>query len=292
MSSPITSNTSLRDKNVQRIILIEGSANFLVLLAKLWVGISTGSLAILGDAIHSLTDIVNNIVAWFVIRLSSLPPDREHPYGHRKFETLAVFFLASLLTVLAFELALHAIQKEETEVVTSSLELSIMLGVLAVNISLATWQRMWAKRLQSDILMADASHTFADVLTTIVVILGWQLSTMGYLWLDRACALAVAGLIFYLAFSLFKKAKPILVDEFALDPELLTHTIANVEGVQQVNRVRSRWIGSDMAVDVVISVDPNLSTDESHKIATEIESLIEDKFSVLDISIHVEPYSL
>ena len=292
MNSPITSNSSLRDKNVQRIILIEGSANFLVLLAKLWVGISTGSLAILGDAIHSLTDIVNNIVAWFVIRLSSLPPDREHPYGHRKFETLAVFFLASLLTVLAFELALHAIQKEETEVVTSSLELSIMLGVLAVNISLATWQRMWAKRLQSDILMADASHTFADVLTTIVVILGWQLSTMGYLWLDRACALAVAGLIFYLAFSLFKKAKPILVDEFALDPELLTHTIANVEGVLQVNRVRSRWIGSDMAIDVVISVDPNLSTDESHKIATEIESLIEDKFGVLDISIHVEPYSL
>ena len=291
MSSPVISNSSLRDKNIQRIILIEGSANFLVLLAKLWVGIITGSLAILGDAIHSLTDIINNIVAWFVIRLSSLPPDREHPYGHRKFETLAVFFLASLLTVLAFELALHAIQKEDTEIVTSSWELGIMLGVLTVNISLATWQRMWAQRLQSDILMADASHTFADVLTTIVVILGWQLSAMGYLWLDRACALAVSGLIFYLAFSLFKKAKPILVDEFALDPELLTHTIANVKGVLQVNRVRSRWIGSDMAVDVVISVDPNLSTDESHKIATEIESLIEDKFGVLDISIHVEPYT-
>jgi len=291
VSSPVISNSSLRDKNIQRIILIEGSANFLVLLAKLWVGIITGSLAILGDAIHSLTDIINNIVAWFVIRLSSLPPDREHPYGHRKFETLAVFFLASLLTVLAFELALHAIQKEDTEIVTSSWELGIMLGVLTVNISLATWQRMWAQRLQSDILMADASHTFADVLTTIVVILGWQLSAMGYLWLDRACALAVSGLIFYLAFSLFKKAKPILVDEFALDPELLTHTIANVKGVLQVNRVRSRWIGSDMAVDVVISVDPNLSTDESHKIATEIESLIEDKFGVLDISIHVEPYT-
>jgi len=290
VSVPITGNSSLRDKNVQRIILIEGSANFLVLLAKLWVGIITGSLAILGDAIHSLTDIINNIVAWFVIRLSSLPPDREHPYGHRKFETLAVFFLASLLTVLAFELALHAIQKEDTEIVTSLWELGIMLGVLTVNISLATWQRMWAQRLQSDILMADASHTFADVLTTIVVILGWQLSAMGYLWLDRACALAVSGLIFFLAFSLFKKAKPILVDEFALNPELLTHTIANVKGVLQVNRVRSRWIGSDMAVDVVISVDPNLSTDESHKISTEIESLIEDKFGVLDVSIHVEPF--
>ena len=290
MNTTSSSSASKRDKDVQRVILIEGSANFAVLLAKLWVGITTGSLAILGDAIHSLTDIVNNIVAWSVVRLSSLPPDREHPYGHRKFETLAVFFLASLLTVLAFELALHAIQKEDTEVVTSSWELGIMLGVLAINISLAIWQRMWAQRLQSDILMADTSHTFADVLTTIVVILGWQLSAMGYLWLDRACALAVAVLIFYLAYNLFKKAKPILVDEFALDPELLTNTIRNVEGVQQVNRVRSRWIGSDKAIDIVISVDAKLSTDESHKIATEIESLIEDRFGVSDISIHVEPF--
>jgi len=225
-----------------------------------------------------------------VLRLSVLPPDREHPYGHRKFETLAVFFLASLLTVLAFELALHAIQKEDAEIVSSSWELFIMLGVLTVNIIVATWQRMWARRLKSDILMAEASHTFADVLTTIVVNLGWQLSAMGYLWLDRICALAVSALILYLAYSLFKKAKPILVDEFALDPELLTNTIRQVEGVRQVNRVRSRWIGSEKAIDIVISVDAKLSTEESHKIATEIESLIEDKFDATDISIHVEPF--
>ena len=290
MNDPVTNNANKRDTNVQRIILIEGSANFVVLLAKLWVGISTGSLAILGDAIHSLTDIINNFLAWVVIRLSSMPPDREHPYGHRKFETLAVFFLASLLAVLAFELALHAIRKEATEIASSSFELGIMLAVLFVNISLATWERKWARRLRSDILLADASHTFADVLTTIVVILGWQLSAMGYLWLDRVCALAVSALIFYLAYTLFKKAKPVLVDEFALDPELLIHAIFTVDGVLQVNRVRSRWIGSEKAIDIVISVEPKLSTDESHKIASEIELLIEEKFSVSDVSIHVEPY--
>lgn len=290
MNDPITNSAYKRDIKVRRIILIEGTANFVVLLAKLWVGISSGSLAILGDAIHSLSDIINNILAWVVIRLSSMPPDREHPYGHRKFETLAVFFLASLLAVLAFELALHAIKKEDTEIASSSFELGIMLAVLFVNISLATWERKWARRLRSDILLADASHTFADVLTTVVVILGWQLSAMGFLWLDRVCALAVSALVFYLAYNLFKKAKPVLVDEFALDPELLTHAIVNVDGVLQVNRVRSRWIGSDKAIDIVVSVDPKLSTDESHKIATEIESLIEDKFGVLDISIHVEPF--
>lgn len=282
-------NKTQRDKKIQHIILLEGSANLIVLLAKLWVGFTTGSLAILGDAAHSLTDVTNNIVAWFVIRLSTLPPDREHPYGHRKFETVAVFFLASLLTVLAFELALQAIKKEDSEIVSSSLELGIMLGVLVVNIVVASWQRMWARRLQSDILLADASHTFSDVLITSAIILGWQLSAMGYVWLDRASALAVSALIFYLAYNLYKKSMPILVDELALNPELLTSAIREVAGVEQVRRVRSRWIGSDKAVDIIICVDPKLSTDASHKIATDIELLIEQKFGVQDISIHVEP---
>lgn len=278
-----------RDKDVQRIILIEGSVNLLVLIAKVIVGFTTGSLAIIGDAIHSLTDVVNNIIAWIVIRLSSLPPDREHPYGHRKFETLAVFFLASLLVVLSFELALRAINKDDSNIVSSAWALGIMLVVLLVNISLATWQRMWARRLRSDILLADASHTFADVLTTIVVIAGWQLSAMGYLWLDRACALGVSALVFYLAYRLFKRALPILIDQFALDPELLSSAVRTVNGVRQVSRVRSRWIGEDKSVDLVISVDPDLSTNDSHDIATTVELLIEKEFGVSDISIHVEP---
>ena len=282
-------NMPQRDKDVQRVLITEGLVNLLVLIAKLVVGLATGSLAIIGDAIHSLTDVINNIVAWLIIRFSSSPPDREHPYGHRKFETLAVFFLASLLTVLSFELALHAINKVDSDIVTSAWGLGVMLAVLAVNISLATWERMWARRLQSDILLADASHTFADVLTTIVVIVGWQLSAMGYLWLDRACALGVSLLVFYLAFNLFRRALPILVDQFALDPELLSCSVLEVRGVRHVSRVRSRWIGSDKSLDLVISVDPALSTTESHDIATAVESLIEKKFGISDTSIHVEP---
>ena len=282
-------NKLQRDKNIQRVIIIEGSANLIVLIAKLFVGLSTSSLAILADAIHSLTDVANNIVAWFVIRLSSLPADREHPYGHRKFETLAVFGLAALLTALAFELAINAFNKEPEEIITGDWELGIMIAVLCINISLASWQRIWARRLKSDILLADASHTFADVLTTIVVILGWQLSAMGYPVLDKICALGVAGLIIYLAFHLFKRAVPILVDEFAIDPELISQTVKGISGVRQVKRVRSRWLGNTRAVDMIISVDPALSTEDAHKITDTIESTIEKNFNILDTSIHVEP---
>lgn len=278
-----------RDRQVRRVILIEGTANLAVLLAKLWVGLTTGSLAVLGDAIHSLTDVSNNIIAWIVIRLSCAPPDREHPYGHRKFETLAVFMLASLLVVLAFELAISAISRETQTVYSSPMDIAVMIGVLSVNIALASWQRIRARKLHSDILFADSSHTFADVMTTVVVIAGWQLSAHGYIWLDRACALAVAMLIFYLAYSLFKRVLPVLIDRYAIAPEQLTRAVEAVSGVEQVERVRSRWIGNEIAIDLVIRVDPALSTDDSHKIASAIEQQLQDKYSVSDVSIHVEP---
>ncbi len=281
---------SQKDKDVKRILVIEGLANLIMLVAKVAVGLTTGSLAILGDAIHSLSDVTNNIIAYSVIRLSGAPPDREHPYGHRKFETLAVFFLAALLTVLAFELAISAINKEDTVIVSSPVELAIMLAVLAINISIATWERIWARRLDSEILLADATHTFADILTTVVVIVGWQLSAMGYLWLDRLCAFAVSIIILYFAFNLFKRVAPVLIDQSAIDPELLSISIKKISGVREVKRVRSRWIGSDKAIDIIISVAHDLSTDDSHNIASQVEQLIEKDFGVTDISIHVEPF--
>ena len=284
------SEFSDRDRKVQRLIIIEGCANLLMLLVKLFVGLSTGSLAVLADAIHSLTDVANNIVAWIVIRLSALPADREHPYGHRKFETLAVFGLATLLAVFAFEIAKNAITRETTEVVSGGWELALMIGVLVVNIVLASWQRYWARRLKSGIMLADAAHTFADVLTTVVVIIGWQLSSMGFLILDRLCALGVAGLVFYLAYRLYKTAFPVLVDEYAIDPEDLKNAVMNIPGVKSVGRIRSRWIGSEIAIDIVVSVNAELSTEESHRIADQVETMIEDKFQVGDAFIHVEPF--
>ncbi len=282
--------TTSVQQQVQKVILIEGIANALVLGLKAIVGITTGSLAIVGDALHSLTDVTNNFIAWAVVRHSNKPADKEHPYGHRKFETLAVLGLAILLVILAVELALHAFKREPVEIASSDWELGLMLVVLVINVLLASWQRGWAKRLKSDILHADASHTFADVLTTIVVIVGWQLSAKGYFWLDQLCALGVAGLILYLAFGLFKKAAPVLVDEYAVDPEALTRCVEGIDGVKGVVRVRSRWIGDMASVDLVIFVAHYLTTEESHQICDHVESVIEKEFHVADISIHVEPY--
>jgi cation diffusion facilitator family transporter len=278
-----------RDKQVRRIILLEGAANVLVLGLKAAVGVSTGSMAILADAVHSLTDVANNVIAWIVIRASHEPADREHPYGHHKFEVLAVFVLATLLATIAIELAIRAITRDTIQPEMSTWGLYLMIVVLVTNIAVATWQRAWARRLDSSILHADASHTFSDVLTTVVVIVGWQLSARGYAWLDTACALGVSGIILYLAFGLFRNVIPVLVDEMAIEPEELTAAIKKVNGVIDVPRVRSRWIGSERAVDVIVTVAPSMPTIQSHAIADDVESLLESEFDVSDISVHIEP---
>jgi cation diffusion facilitator family transporter len=278
-----------KDRSVQRILLIEGAANALVLALKTWVGLTTGSLAVLGDALHSLTDVVNNVVAWVVIKISAKPPDREHPYGHRKFEGLAVFILATLLAVLAFELAMQALRREAVQPAIHPWALTLMLTVLGINIVLSTWQRYWALRLNSNILLADANHTFADVLTTIVVIVGWQLSARGLPWLDTACALAVSALVMYFAVGLFRRVAPVLVDQIAIAPEELTAAIMSVPGVREVRRVRSRWIGQACSVDLIVAVVKSISVTESHRIADKIEAALEADFGIKDITIHIEP---
>ncbi|GAA4815140.1 cation transporter [Marinicella pacifica] len=279
-----------KDKKVQQIITIEGIYNFIVLILKTVVGFATGSLAILSDAVHSLTDVMNNVVIWMVMRVASKPPDYDHPYGHRKFETIAVFALASLLVVLAVELIIRAFSAEAEVPITEPWALGLMALVLFLNITVTIWERYWAKRLDSDILMADAQHTLVDVLTTVMVIVSWQLSTLGWWWIDKLAGIGVAAMVLYFAYGLYQKVFPILVDGYAIDPDELSKAVAEVPGVKEVRQVRSRWIGSKKAVDMRIAVDADMPTLESHDLAHQVEDHICQRFNIVDTSIHVEPY--
>jgi cation diffusion facilitator family transporter len=278
-----------RDGQVRRVLFVEGFANLVVLGVKTVVGITTGSSAVLADAVHSFADLANNGLALFALHLASAPPDREHPYGHRKYETLAVFALATLLAVLAVEIALRALQSGDREVLRSGWGLGLMLGVLAVNAAVSSWQARWARRLDSDLLRADARHTFSDVLTTIAVIIGWQLAATGHAWLDTAFTLGVSALILFLAFGLYRRAIPVLVDQIATDPEQLTAVVQSVPGVRGTRRVRSHLSGLGATIDVVVAVDSHLSTAASHDIADEIERTLRERFSTPDVTVHVEP---
>ena len=279
------------EAGVRRVVLIEGAINAALLCLKLLVGFATNSLAILADAVHSLSDLANNAIAWVVIRIAHQPPDANHPYGHRKFEILAVFGLATLLAVAAFELALNALRRGQSGTVIDSTPaaLALMGLVLAVNLATALWQRRKARELRSTLLYADAQHTLADVFTTLGVIAGWQLAAIGFPAIDALATWVVAGTIFYLSFNLFRRTLPVLVDEVALDPAAIRDTVQGVAGVATVRRVRSRTVGDSAMIDLVVTVDPQLSTLRAHGIADQVERALADRFDVADIVVHVEP---
>lgn len=263
--------------------------NLVVLSAKFGAGLATGSLALLSDALHTLTDLGNNVIAFLVMRHAGRPPDHNHPYGHRKFETLAVFGLAMLLVVLAVQLILRALVAEREPTTSHPVALAIMGGAVLVNLVISLWEARRAKALASDILHADATHTFADVITTLVVVAGWQLAAHGHAWAETVATLGVALFVLVLSYGLFRRAVPVLVDEGAEDPEALRAALRAVPGVREVRRVRSRWLGDQAYADVVVAVDDHLSTEAGHVIADRVEATLADAFGIRDASVHLEP---
>jgi cation diffusion facilitator family transporter len=274
---------------VRRVLWLEAGTDVALIAAKLAVAIPTGAVSILADALHSATDLANNVVALIALRLAEAPPDRDHPYGHRKFEPLAVFTLASLLVVLGVQIALRAWRGGGGAIELHDAGLAVMLGVLVANVAFSVWESRQARLLDSDLLRADARHTLSDIAVTCSVILGWQLSARGLPWLDPLVSFGVALLILWLAYGLFRRAIPSLVDATATDPDALRRVVRDVPGVRDAIRVRSRQDGLTLRVDVVVTVDPQLSTRAAHEIADAIEERLRTRFGARDVLVHVEP---
>lgn len=224
------------------------------------------------------------------VRVAESPPDEEHPYGHAKFETLMVFVLGTLMGVLALEILLGVVRRHgETAITSSPAAIAILVGTLVLQAGVAVWQARRALALRSELLRADAQHTFVDSLTTVVALAGWQLGARGLDWLDSVLAIGLAVLVFTLAYQLFKRAIPILVDGAAVHPDELRAAAEAVSGVRGVGRARSRWDGQRRVADVVVHVDRGLDTSASHAIADAVERRLAEDLEIADALVHVEP---
>ncbi len=274
---------------VKQVLLIEGLVNLVMALAKLVVGLATQSSAVIADAVHSLTDVANNVVAWVANNIAQQAPDEDHPYGHQKFEQLAIFFLATLLTVVAFEILVSSVQRFGEPVSQNKLGLVVLCFTILLNLGLTIWEHRWAKRLKSKLLEADAKHTLGDVFTSIAAIVGWQLGAIGYYWLDTLVAVFMSCMVFYLAFQLFRRAIPILADQQHLDSMAVFKALMLIPGVVDVERMRSRYDGWGILVDVTVIVDAAMTTEASHQVADDVEKTLAEQFRASDIVVHVEP---
>src|SRR5947208_12154880 len=184
-----------RSAAVRRVLRGLLVANIAVVIAKAAVGTVAGSLAVLGDAVHSSVDAVYNVLGLIVVRVAARAPDEDHPYGHRKFETLGALSIVVFLSVTCFELVRsavghllsggHAIQ-------VSDLGLTLLVATLLTNIFVAWYENARGHELSSELLIADAAHTRAGVVITIGALIAVLFARHGATWVDPAIAIAIA----------------------------------------------------------------------------------------------------
>jgi cation diffusion facilitator family transporter len=278
---------------VRKVLIITLLLNLFVMVLKALVGYWTGSLSLLADALHSVTDSANNVLGLIASKFSSPQPDREHPYGHSKFEAIGALGIASFLGIACFEILQGAIERilkgGGEPIKISPPELWLLLIVLGVNIFVAFYERAVGKRVGSSILIADATHTMSDIWVTISVIGGLIGVWLGYQWMDLVLAFPVALLVFWSGWSVLKENLPWLVDQMAIAPEAIHAIATSVPGVINCHAIASRGvIGRQVFIEMHLIVDVS-DVETAHHITEEVESRLEERFRPVRILIHVEP---
>lgn len=285
--------TKERAAGVRRVLWQILSLNLAVTVAKLVLGVLSGSLSITADGFHSLVDSSSNIIGLVGAWVASRPADHNHPYGHHKYETLATGGIGGMLLVAAFEIGRNAVSRLVGEPVTpdvSPVTLGIMAGTFVVNLGVTLYETRAAQRLSSDLLRADAAHTRADLLVTLSVMASLIGTSLGYVWLDPAVAGAVVLLLVRAAFGILLSTSEVLSDVAVADPDRITAIAAGVPGVHNVSGVRSRGREDATYVDLNIRVHPAMDTDQAHSVATEVAHRIGAEMpGVLETLVHIEP---
>jgi cation diffusion facilitator family transporter len=277
---------------VRRVLIILLMANLVVVVIKFLVGLGTGSLAVLGDAAHSSVDALNNVLALAVMSVAARGPDEDHPYGHQKFETLGALAIVAFLSVTAFELVKGAILRLTSGAPTlevSETHLGLLGLTLIINTAVATYESRQGKLLGSDILLADAAHTKADVFVTLGVLSGVLLAGIGIEWADPVVALLVAGLIVVLAYGIVSRAVPVLVDEYAFPPDAIRTAAEEVDGVVRAYDIRSRGSHERAFAELTIAVERSASVEQAHDIADGVEEHLRRRLRLHETIVHVEP---
>lgn len=280
---------TMRVKRVLWIILI---LNITVSAMKIVLALSIRSNGVLADGFHSLADSASNIVGLIGISLATLPVDSDHPYGHKKYETLATLGIAGLLGMTVLTI-LHGAYERIIEPVTPEVSLSsflVMLVTMIINIMVVHYEKKQGEALQSDLLLFDSYHTASDVLVSISVIFTLLAIKLGWFWIDTLAAVMIAAIIAITAWKIIKQGSMILCDQAVLDEEKIIGLAMEVGGVQGCHKVRSRGRIDDLQIDLHIQVNYAVSIAEAHQIGHSVADLVRRKIEgISDVVVHVEP---
>jgi len=284
-----------RYRKIKNIMLLVLFLNLAVSFAKIIYGMSTNTLSMQSDGYHSLFDGVSNIVGLIGIQAASKPPDAEHPYGHRKFETMASVFIAVLLMFAGFNIVNSALGRFGSEIIpeVTTFSFLVMIGTMAINYMVTTYEHRNGVKLQSEVLIADSMHTRSDIYVSLSVILGLIAIKAGFPVLDPIIAIIISGIIIYTGIKLIMTSSSVLCDTSQINAQEIHNVVCEVEGVIGCHNIRSRGSAGHIYIDLHVEVHPTMPTLMSHDIADTVEFRLKQHFDgVQDVIIHIEPAPL
>ncbi|MCM8795302.1 MAG: cation diffusion facilitator family transporter [Candidatus Omnitrophica bacterium] len=280
-------------QQIRRILILVLVLNWSVALAKIVLGLLSKCVSMIADGFHSFADGTSNIIGIIGITLASQPKDTDHPYGHRKYETLFSLGIAISLFLVSFNIGKEAIVRIITPVLPQidTRSFLVMLITLGVNFMVMRYEYKKGRLLGSDILIADSLHTRADILTSTAVILALVAIKLGYPILDPLVTLMIACLIAYSGYRIAKKSSDILCDTAAIiDVKKIVDIVLTIKGIKSCHKIRTRGRPDDIHIDLHVQVNPNMHMDEAHKISYEIEAAIKKNIpQITDVMVHMEP---
>ena len=279
---------------VRRVLWITMGFNLVATVAKLVVGYRTDSLSLIADGLDSAFDSAANVIGLVGIHVAARPADEDHPYGHRKAETMAALIISSLLFLTTWELIQSAVERLRDpsliQAEVNAWSFGALILSIVVHLGVAWYELRAGRRLRSDVLVADAMHTRADVFVSVAVMGGLIAVRLGYPLADPILAFVVALVIAKIGIDIIREGSPTLMDQVAIPPDEVTRIALSVPGVISCHRVRSRGHEGDVYADLHIQVAPGMSTQRAHAIAHEVQYQLRTRHpDIQDVTIHVEP---
>ena len=267
--------------------------NIAVALAKLVLGYLTGAVSVISDGLHSITDSFSNVAGLVGVRVARKPPDADHPYGHRKFETIGAALIGAFLMVAMIELGRATWQRLSAGgagPATPALSFVVMGATIVVNLLVTTYERRAGIRLQSEVLLADATHTRSDVFTSFTVIVALTGSRLGYPLLDPLAAIVVVGFIGHAAWEIFKGASDVLADRIVIAEDDVRSVVMSVPAVMGCHEIRTRGPADYVFLDLHVWMASKTPLDQAHAVSHQVKDRLMARFpQIRDAVIHIEP---
>ncbi len=288
-------DTLQANKLKSRVTYVGVLVNLFLSVIKIGFGLIGHSAALIADGIHSISDLVSDFFVLVAVKMGSREADHDHPYGHRRFETMATVLLGSALLAVASGIAWDVWQRMQNpeSLFVPSRE---TMGIAAISILANEWLFQYTKRVagqtRSKLLLANAWHHRSDALSSVVVLVGVAAVFYGYQYADAIAAFIVALMVAKMGLALVAESLKELVDT-SLPADIvqeIRQAILTTDGVRGIHLLRSRQMGEDAYVDAHIVVNPRISVSEGHMIGDAVrDRLIAEFDDVIDVLVHVDP---